>query len=56
VLLHLSGIESLVKEKFFLEWSIVIPWDPEIRYSSEKQSAQKVELMLTSSEVLLKNM
>ncbi len=53
VLLHLSGIEQEVKEKFMLEWSYVISWDPEIRYLSQKQSKQSAELMLTSSEKLL---
>lgn len=56
VLLHLSGIEITIKEKFFSEWSVVISWNPEIRYSSEKRSAQNVELMLTSSQTLLKNL
>lgn len=55
VLLHLSGIETKVKAKFWSEWSSVISWNPEKRYSSEKQTAQNVELMLTSSQTLLKN-
>src|ERR1700722_1063936 len=56
VLLHLSGIETEIKEKFFSEWSVVTSWEPEIRYSSQKKTAQVVELMLTSSETLLKNL
>lgn len=56
VLLHLSGFETKIKANFLSEWSIAISWNPEIRYSSEKRSAQNVELMLTSSEALLKNL
>ncbi len=56
ILLHLSGVEAQIKEKFFTQWSVVTSWDPEIRYSSEKQSAEAVKLMLTSSETLLNNL
>jgi hypothetical protein len=54
ILLHLSGLEFQIKEEFFPQWSVVISWDPEIRYSSEKRTAEAVQLMLTSSETLLK--
>lgn len=56
VLLHLSGIEKKIKEKFLSEWSFVISWDPEIRYTSQKQTSESAELMLTSAETLLKNL
>jgi hypothetical protein len=32
VLLHLSGAEGRVKTKYLAEWSIVVTWDPEVRY------------------------
>lgn len=56
VLLHLSGVENLMKSKFFSVWSIVISWDPEVRYSSRKQTAQNANAMLIASETLLKNL
>ena len=56
ILLHLSGVETKIKEMFFSEWSVVISWDPEIRYSPQKRIAESVQLMLTSSETLLKNL
>lgn len=54
ILLHLSGKETEIKEKHFSEWSVVASWEPEIRYSSEKHTPQKVELMLDSVEKLLR--
>lgn len=56
VLLHLSGIETKIKAQFLSEWSVVTSWEPEIRYLPQKQSSQNVELMLISSETLLKNL
>lgn len=32
VLLHLSGAEEKIKTKYLAEWSIVVTWDPEVRY------------------------
>ena len=54
ILLHLSGRETEIKEKYFSEWSVVTSWEPEIRYSSEKRTPQKVESMLMAAEKLLR--
>lgn len=54
ILLHLSGIEAEIKGKYLSDWSVVTLWKPEIRYSSVKRTPQDVELMLSSSEKLLK--
>lgn len=56
ILLHLSGVEAKVKAEFFPEWSVALSWSPEIRYSSAKQTEERVKLMLSSSETLLKNL
>mgnify|MGYP000467504503 FL=1 len=47
-LLHLSGVEKEIRAKLMSEWSIVMKWDPEIRYSSEKQ---KKEALTWSTEL-----
>lgn len=56
VLLHLSGAENQIKKNFFPEWSVVASWNPEIRYSIVRQTAQHAELMLTSAETLINNL
>ena len=53
MLLHLSGVERFIKDKFWIAWSVVSAWDPEIRYSLKKQNAQDVKLMLENVEMLL---
>ncbi len=55
-LLHLSGVENRIKEEIFTEWSIVASWDPEIRYSSQKQAEQTTKLLLESADTLLKKL
>ena len=45
-LLHLSGIETKIKQSYFSEWSTVKTWNPESRYSRVT--------VLTKSEVLQK--
>jgi len=52
ILLHLSGLESEIKTKYFAEWS-AIDWNPEIRYSSAKQTSARACLMIQSTEKLL---
>ena len=52
LLLHFSGVEKQ-KKVFIAEWSIVMKWDPEIRYSSEKQTPRDVELMIEATRTLL---
>ena len=51
-LLHFSGIEKR-KNTFFAEWSIVMKWDPEIRYSFEKMTAETVKSMIQASKTVL---
>lgn len=55
-LLHISGVEKRINATFIAEWSIVLKWDPEIRYSSEKQIPEAVKLMIEATEILLKNL
>ncbi len=56
MLLHFSGVEQKVKRENFIEWSIVASWDPEMRYSSQKQAAKNAKLLLDSAETLLKKL
>lgn len=51
LLLKLSGIESKVRERFLLEWSIVRTWNPELRYS-RVLSMNRIETVRRKSEVL----
>lgn len=51
-LLHYSGAEKQ-KNAFIAEWSIVMKWDSEIRYSSVKQTTQDVKLMIEATETIL---
>lgn len=39
-----------------IEWSIVMKWDPEFRYSSEKQKEEDVRLMIEATETLLRKL
>ncbi|MDR3623659.1 MAG: HEPN domain-containing protein [Chlamydiales bacterium] len=52
-LLHLSGVEKRVRATLIAEWSIVVKWDPEIRYSSGRQTAEDVKLVIEAAETLL---
>lgn len=57
MLLHLSGIEDQIKEgEGFAEWSIVVSWNPEMRYSSQKQTALSARSLLETVEALLKKL
>ena len=51
-LLHYSGAEKQ-KKSFVAEWSIVMKWDPEVRYSLEKQAPKDVKLMIEATETIL---
>lgn len=55
-LLHLSGVENQIKEEMFTEWSIVVSWNTDIRYSSQKRTEQNAKLLLESAEALLKKL
>ena len=52
---HYSGAEKQ-KNSFIAEWSIVLKWDPEIRYSSIKQTPQEVKLMIEATETILEKL
>jgi hypothetical protein len=53
-LLHLSGVEK----NFVLsaEWSIVMKWGVEIRYSSEKIKSEDVKLMIEAARSLVRKL
>jgi hypothetical protein len=55
MLLKLSGLDNIIKDKYLVEWSIVATWDPEARYkpvgAARKEDA---ELMIESTKKLLK--
>ena len=53
VLLHLSGREKQIKKEFLPEWSILMKWNSETRYSSQVQTFDEVGLMIKATETLL---
>lgn len=54
VLLSLSGKERDVKTNLLAEWSIVVKWDPEVRYKAVGSAKEDdVKLMIQSSKALL---
>ena len=54
VLLSLTGVEREVKTKCFAEWSIVVKWDPEVRYKPiGTAKEQDADLMIESTKALL---
>ncbi len=53
ILLHLSGFEEKVKKDYLSFWSVVVEWDPEVRYSSQDTDQQTAEVMLASTKALL---
>lgn len=57
VLLHLSGAETPIKELFLLEWSIVLKWDPDVRYRAiGSASSQTASAMLAAAHTLLSSL
>jgi HEPN domain-containing protein len=58
LLLHLSGVEDQIKngEEALTEWLIIASWNPEVRYSLEKQIEERVKLFLKAVEALLKKL
>jgi hypothetical protein len=55
VLLHLSGVEQLVKTQHLAEWSEVSKWDPESRYTPlGSAKPAEIALMISSADALLK--
>ena len=54
VLLHLSGRETLVKTKYFPEWSKLQPWDADIRYRVPGSTLEtEAENMVSAAKTLL---
>ncbi len=53
VLLHLSGVEKKIKVELFDSWSILLQWNIEMRYSTEKPLNEDVSLMLEAIEKVL---
>ena len=56
VLLRLSGMEKFVKKALIVEWSVVLKWDPETRYSSAKQTKEGAHILIESTEAILRNL
>lgn len=53
-LLHLSGVEAEVTERFLAEWSIVADWEPEMRYIAIGSfSSLDASAMLIASRTLV---
>ena len=54
VLLHLSGVEDIIKIKHFAEWSIVATWDSNVRYRPiGSASSQDAADMIKSTKAML---
>lgn len=51
-LLHYSGAKKQ-KNTLIAEWSVVMKWDSEIRYSSVKQTPEDTKLMIEATEIIL---
>lgn len=57
ILLRLTGRESIIKSKFFAEWSAVTTWTPEVRYKPIGTASDlDAKLMIESVSVLLRNL
>ncbi len=56
ILLHFSGVEKFIKKSFIAEWSVVMKWNPESRYSSAKQTREDAKILIESTEVILRNL
>jgi HEPN domain-containing protein len=54
VLLRLSGVEGVIKGRYFAEWSAVATWDPEARYNPiGSASRADAELLVESAKAIL---
>ncbi len=57
MLLKLSGRAAMVKARYLAEWSAVLAWRPEDRYSLiGSTNQQDAELMIESTRLLLKKL
>jgi|HubBroStandDraft_4_1064222.scaffolds.fasta_scaffold144044_1 hypothetical protein len=52
-LLTMSGYEKKIKKDHLSIWSVVVDWDPEVRYSSQGVDQQVAEVMLALTKSLL---
>ncbi len=54
VLLRLSGVENLIRTVYLTEWSVVVLWNPEVRYAPiGTASTGDVQLMIGATRGLL---
>jgi HEPN domain-containing protein len=54
ILLHLSGVEAIIKIRRFAEWSIVATWDSNVRYRPiGSASSQDAADMIKSTKAIL---
>jgi hypothetical protein len=53
VLLLLSGLETTMSTTLTPEWSVVVKWDPEQRYSAAPVAAQHAQTMIAATEKLM---
>ena len=57
ILLHLSGAEAIIKNKYFKEWSDVATWDPEMRYKPVGSiSIQYATSMIAAAKSLVRQL
>lgn len=52
-LLTMSGFEKKIKKDYLSVWSVVVDWDPEVRYTSQGVDQQVAEVMLVLTKSLL---
>jgi hypothetical protein len=54
VLLHLSGSEEIILEKYVYEWSVVVRWNSSLRYRAiETTTEYEVVTMIRAAKVLV---
>lgn len=54
ILLHLTGLEKLIKTAYLAEWSHVAKWNPAARYQSIGTAKKDdTQLMISSAKILI---
>jgi HEPN domain-containing protein len=53
-LLYHSGVESIIRNNLWLEWTIVNQWDPEIRYKKIRTTQKKAEIYLKAAGKIIR--
>lgn len=53
LLLRLSGIKQRISEEHILAWSVVVDWEPEVRYSVQEMNEATASEMLNATKKLL---